>query len=49
MKGFNDDEFADFVELTRDRNIEVRFIEFMPFDQNSWSNNKFLPQTAIMD
>ena len=31
MKNFNCDEFADFVELTRDRPIDVRFIEFMPF------------------
>lgn len=30
LKGFNDDEFADFVEMTRDRDIQVRFIEYMP-------------------
>ncbi|MCR4600430.1 MAG: GTP 3',8-cyclase MoaA [Clostridia bacterium] len=30
MKGFNDDEFADLVELTRDNDIHVRFIELMP-------------------
>ncbi len=30
IKGFNDDEVEDFVELTRDENIEVRFIELMP-------------------
>lgn len=28
--GFNDDEVTDLVELTRKRNIEVRFIELMP-------------------
>lgn len=32
MKGFNDDELFDFVEFVRERPIEVRFIEFMPFD-----------------
>lgn len=32
MKGFNDDELLDFVEFVKDRPIEVRFIEFMPFD-----------------
>jgi molybdenum cofactor biosynthesis enzyme MoaA len=31
MNKFNCDEFGDFVELTRDRPIDVRFIEFMPF------------------
>lgn len=30
MGGFNDDEIADFVRLTVDRPIEVRFIELMP-------------------
>ncbi|MDD6191098.1 MAG: GTP 3',8-cyclase MoaA [Firmicutes bacterium] len=28
--GFNDDEIEEFVNMTRDRNIEVRFIELMP-------------------
>ena len=31
MKNFNDDEFANFADLTRNRNLDVRFIEFMPF------------------
>ena len=30
MGGFNDDEIADFVEMTRERDLEVRFIELMP-------------------
>ncbi len=30
MGGFNDDEIPDFVELTRDKPLEVRFIELMP-------------------
>ena len=30
MGGFNDDEIVDFVNLTRERPIEVRFIELMP-------------------
>lgn len=31
MRNFNEDEIVDFVELTRNMNVEVRFIEFMPF------------------
>ena len=31
MKNFNEDEVADFVEHTKDRQVAVRFIEFMPF------------------
>ena len=34
MKNFNEDELVDFVHFVKDRPIEVRFIEFMPFDQN---------------
>jgi cyclic pyranopterin phosphate synthase len=49
MKNFNDDEFADFAELTRDKDIDVRFIEFMPFDSNEWSKDKFIPFTAIKE
>ena len=30
LGGFNDDEFGTFVELTRERDITVRFIELMP-------------------
>lgn len=30
MGGFNDDEITDFVNLTREKPIEVRFIELMP-------------------
>ena len=32
MRGVNDDEIVDFVAMTERRNIEVRFIEYMPFD-----------------
>ncbi len=32
LAGVNDDEIADFVSLTADRDLTVRFIEAMPFD-----------------
>lgn len=35
MKGFNDDEVISLFELTKEKNIDIRFIEFMPFSQNS--------------
>lgn len=40
MKGLNDDEILDFVELTRANPLEVRFIEFMPFNGNRWTSNQ---------
>jgi len=42
MNGVNDDELLDFVELTRDKNLNVRFIEYMPFDGNVWSDSKMV-------
>ena len=42
MNGINDDEIGDFVELTRNNPINVRFIEFMPFNDNKWNHNKFI-------
>ncbi|GAA0167788.1 hypothetical protein LIER_22646 [Lithospermum erythrorhizon] len=49
MRGFNDDEICDFVELTRDRPINVRFIEFMPFDGNVWNVKKLVPYAEMLD
>ncbi len=34
MRGLNDDELGDFVEMTREKEVDVRFIEYMPFDGN---------------
>ncbi|XP_057654559.1 molybdenum cofactor biosynthesis protein 1 isoform X3 [Diorhabda carinulata] len=42
MKDFNDDEICDFVELTRDKNFDVRFIEYMPFTGNKWDVRKMV-------
>lgn len=40
MKGVNDSELTDFVAWTADTPVDVRFIEFMPFDGNRWTSNK---------
>lgn len=42
MRGFNEDEICDFVNLTRDKSINIRFIEFMPFDGNVWKATKLV-------
>lgn len=42
MRNFNHDEIPDFIELTRDRDITVRFIELMPFDAHQiWKTGHF--------
>ena len=49
MRGLNDHQILPFVEKTRDEDIEVRFIEYMPFDGNKWSQNKMLPYSEMLD
>ncbi len=42
MRDFNNDELMDFVELTKENDITVRFIELMPFDSHQiWKTGKF--------
>lgn len=43
MGGVNDDELLDFVDLAKDRPLEVRFIEYMPFTRNGWPAASFVP------
>ena len=47
MRGQNDDEILDFVEMTRKLPLNVRFIEYMPFDGNVWSNDKLVPYAEL--
>lgn len=49
MRGFNDDEICDFVELTKEKPINVRFIEFMPFDGNVWNVKKLVSYAEMLD
>ncbi len=51
MKGFNDNEIMDFINLTKDKEVIVRFIELMPigshefpFEKYYLSNNEVLKQ-----
>ncbi|KAL5259407.1 hypothetical protein ACHWQZ_G009749 [Mnemiopsis leidyi] len=49
MKGVNEDELCDFVALTTEDRISVRFLEFMPFSGNAWSQRKFIPYQAQIE
>lgn len=40
MRGVNEREIIPFVEMGRESPIEVRFIEYMPFDGNKWNEGK---------
>ena len=46
--GYNDDEIGDFIELTKDKPIDVRFIELMPIGEASeWGKDKFISNEDI--
>lgn len=49
MRGLNDAEIVRFVDMTRDADIEVRFIEYMPFDGNRWSEGKMFGYREMLD
>jgi molybdenum cofactor biosynthesis enzyme MoaA len=34
--------------MTKDRNIQIRFIEFMPFDGNQWNKEKLVSYAEIL-
>ena len=48
VRGVNDDELEAFADLTRDRDLEVRFIEYMPFDGNGWDRGGLLPYADML-
>jgi len=48
MRGVNEHEVDAFAALARARPIDVRFIEFMPFDDNDWSDSKLVPSAELL-
>ena len=42
INNINSNEILDFVDFVKDRNLNVRFIEFMPFGNNNWAAEGFL-------
>jgi molybdenum cofactor biosynthesis protein A len=49
IKGVNDMEINDFIGLTKDQNIGVKFIEFMPFKGNNWDWDKGVSKDTILE
>ncbi len=48
IKDENDDELIDFIEFTKNKPVHFRFIEFMPFDGNSWDKSKIVSYDSII-
>ena len=44
-----EDELADFVALTRDQGIHVRFIEYMPLDRRYVEGDGFVPAALVLE
>ena len=49
MKGVNEDELVDFVAMTETMPVSIRFIEYMPFSGNGWSDDYFVPWSDMRD
>jgi cyclic pyranopterin phosphate synthase len=49
IKDFNDIEIIDFITLTKDKKVQVRFIEFMPFSGNQWDKSKLVSYAEVLD
>jgi len=49
MRGTNEDEICDFVALTQERHLDVRFIEYMPFSGNKWDLQKMVSYKEMME
>lgn len=49
IKGFNEDEIKALADFARKRGAVLRFIEFMPVDQNLWTQDSFIPASSIKE
>lgn len=48
--GFNDDEISSFVELTKEEDIDVRFIELMPIGESAgWDKKCFISSSRVLE
>jgi len=48
MRGLNEDELLDFVKWTEHKPLDIRFIEYMPFDGNKWNTKKMIPYQEMI-
>ncbi len=44
----NSNEIIDFVNLTKELPLNVRFIEYMPFGGNKWNMDKFVSYSDML-
>ena len=49
MRGINDNEVSDFAAWALPREIDLRFIEYMPTQDNSWGNDRFFSESEVRE
>jgi cyclic pyranopterin phosphate synthase len=50
VRGVNDDEVVDMARYGRDRDVTVRFIEWMPLDGgDAWTNDQVVTQAELVE
>jgi cyclic pyranopterin phosphate synthase len=49
MKGVNEAEILDFISWSAAEPVDVRFIEFMPFEGNRWEQEKVVTWQQMLD
>ncbi len=47
VSGLNDDEILNFVHFVKDKPLNVRFIEYMPFKNNQWTQGNMIPYAEV--
>lgn len=49
MRNVNDDELIQFVTYAKDLPIDIRFIEWMPFNENGWNRDRFVSYKEMLE
>ncbi len=49
MGGINEDEILEFIKFAKDKPINIRFIEYMPFKDNGWGQAKLYPYSKMLE
>ena len=49
LNGFNDDEIPAFIDLTKDYDIDLRFIELMPMPDTSMPDDAYLENSFVLE
>ena len=48
LRGWNDDQIVPLARLAQRDGLQVRFIEFMPYQGNGWGRDQFMPAAEIL-